>query len=236
MISVERLVVRFPGAARAALNGIDLDVLPGERLAILGASGSGKTTLLRAIAGFVTPVSGRILVDGRVIDTHDAKALRAQRRRIGMIAQSHDMVERLSVERNVLAGKLGAWSAWHALRALVHLTPGERAEAKAILERVGIGDFGRRRTGSLSGGERQRVAIARALAQNPRVVLADEPIASLDEDYARRILELLCRAAEEERVTLVCTLHQPALAHEFFHRVVRLDRGSIGESSPPLHV
>jgi phosphonate transport system ATP-binding protein len=104
------------------------------------------------------------------------------------------------------------------------LNPSERAEATEMLERVGIGTLGKQRTGTLSGGERQRVAIARALAQRPRLLLADEPIASLDQDYARRILELLCRMAQEEHVTLLCTLHQPAFAHEFFERVVVIER------------
>ncbi len=224
MISVERLVVRYPGAQAPALDGIDLSVRPGERVAILGPSGSGKTSLLRAIAGFVTPQSGRIIIDGQAVDTRDARALRALRRRVGMIAQSHDMVGRLSVAHNVLAGHLGDWSAWRTLRSLAYLNAAERAEATAMLERVGIGGLARQRTATLSGGERQRVAIARALAQRPRLLLADEPIASLDQDYARRILELLCRMAREEHVTLLCTLHQPAFAHEFFERVVVIER------------
>ena len=224
LVSVQGLVVRYPGATRAALDGIDLTVEPGERVAILGASGSGKTSLLRAIAGFVAPQQGRIAIDGLPVDPRNARALRGLRRRVGVIAQSHDMVGRLSVARNVLAGHLGDWSIWRTLRSLAFLTADERREAASILARVGIESLGNQRTATLSGGERQRVAIARALAQRPRLLLADEPIASLDHDYARRILELLCRMAREEHVTLVCTLHQPALAREFFERVVVLER------------
>ncbi len=230
MISVERLVVRYPGTQRAALDGIDLTVLPGERVAILGPSGSGKTTLLRAIAGFVKPQSGRIVIDGRQVDPGDARALRSLRRRIGMIAQSHDMVDRLSVAHNVLAGHLGDWSTWRTVRSLVYLTEGERSEAAAMLERVGIGTLGRQRTGSLSGGERQRVAIARALVQRPHLLLADEPIASLDHENSRRILELIFRIADEEHVTFLCAMHDPAFANEFFKRIVVVENGRIAET------
>jgi phosphonate transport system ATP-binding protein len=209
------------------LNEVSCAVRPGERVAILGSSGAGKTTLLRAINGFVPAASGEILAGG--IDVRQARggALRELRSRIGVISQRHDLVDNLRVYQNVMAGALGRWSSWRALRFLLWPLGEELGVARAALKRVGLESKLRSRTASLSGGEHQRVAIARALVQDPILMLADEPVASLDPALAQQTLELLCRLAEESRVTLLCTLHQPHLAEHYFERILEMRAGKI---------
>lgn len=222
MIHLDDVVVRYPDASENALDGVTLNVASGETVALVGPSGSGKTTLLRTINGLVPITSGNVVVDGVSVPGTHGRKLRALRTRIAMIAQHHDLVERLSVYQNVMAGALGRWSSGHALRFLAFPFSSELDEAKSALTRVGIGHKLKERTGDLSGGERQRVAIARALVQRPDVLLADEPVASLDADLATQILELMCKLARESGVTLVCSLHQQDLAERFFDRIVRV--------------
>ncbi len=214
------------------LNGLSCAVRRGERVAILGASGAGKTSLLRSINGFVPAASGSILVDGIQvtgggINRLRGSALRSLRSRIGVISQRHDLVDNLSVHQNVMAGALGQWSSWHALRFLIWPLRAELDVAREALRRVGLEHKLRARTSSLSGGEHQRVAIARALVQDPILMLADEPVASLDPALSHQTLELLCRLAEENRVTLLCTLHQPNLAEHYFDRIIEMRAGEI---------
>ena len=230
MIRLQGVVVRYPGASRNALDGVSLEVRSAETVALVGASGSGKTSLLRAINGLVPISVGSITVDGADVSHTRGRALRMLRTRIAMIAQHHDLVDRLSVYQNVMAGALGRWSALHALRFLAFPLPAELEEARIALSRVGIPEKLRSRTADLSGGERQRVAIARALVQRPDVLLADEPVASLDADLAMQILELLCALARESGVALVCSLHQEALAERYFDRIVRVEGGRIQET------
>jgi phosphonate transport system ATP-binding protein len=139
-----------------------------------------------------------------------------------MIAQHHDLVDRLAVYQNVMAGALGRWSSLHALRFLAFPFSSELAEAQAALTRVGIPHKLKSKTSDLSGGEHQRVAIARALVQRPDILLADEPVASLDAELATQILALMCSLARESGVTLVCSLHQEHLAERYFDRIVRV--------------
>lgn len=230
MIRLRNVVVRYPGANRAAFDGVSLDVAPGEKVALVGPSGSGKTTLLRAINGLVPVSEGSVVVDGVEVRQLHGHALRALRTRIAVIAQHHDLVDRLRVHQNVMAGALGRWSATHALRYLAVPFASELDEARAALGRVGIPEKLRSRTSDLSGGERQRVAIARALVQKPDVILADEPVASLDVELAMQILELLCALARESGVTLLCSLHQPDLAERYFDRIVRVEHGRLVEA------
>jgi phosphonate transport system ATP-binding protein len=229
MLSVEDLSVRYRGSAAAALRGVSLSVAPGERVAIVGPSGSGKTTLFRAISGFVPVEAGRILVAGTDMTQARGAHLRTMRRGIAVIAQQHDLVDRMRVSHNVMAGALGRWSTARALRFLFWPRRTEIDEARAALERVGVAEKLRARTGELSGGQQQRVAIARALVQQPLVMLADEPIASLDPELAQHILSLLCRLAAEARVALLCSLHQHDLAKRYFDRIVRLQDGMMSE-------
>ena len=209
------------------LKGVSCAVRRGERVAILGASGAGKTSLLRAINGFVPAASGNILVDGIDVSKTRGRALRELRSRIGVISQRHDLVDNLRVHQNVMAGALGRWSSWHALRFLIWPSREELDVARAALHRVGLDHKLRARTSSLSGGEHQRVAIARALVQDPVLMLADEPVASLDPALSQQTLELLCRLAEESGVTLLCTLHQPHLAEHYFERILEMRGGEI---------
>ena len=227
MISLRDVVVRYPGAHRAALDGVSLDVAAGEAVALVGPSGSGKTTLLRSINGLVPVASGSVVVDGIPVEGLRGRALRQMRMRLAMIAQHHDLVERLRVHQNVMAGALGRWSALHALRYLLFPLRAELEEARAALVRVGIPEKLHAPTSEISGGERQRVAIARALVQAPEAILADEPVASLDADLATQILELLCALARESGVALVCSLHQLHFAERHFDRILRVDRGRV---------
>ncbi len=227
MIELRDVVVRYPGMARAALDGVNLEVASGETVALVGSSGSGKTTLLRTINALVPLTSGSVIVDGTAVESLHGTALRAMRTRLAFIAQHHDLVDRLRVHQNVMAGALGRWSVLHALRYLAIPLASELEEARAALERVEIPEKLRAKTSELSGGERQRVAIARALVQRPEAILADEPVASLDPQLASQILELLTALAREHGLALVCSLHQPQLAERHFDRIVRLERGRL---------
>lgn len=224
-LQIRDLTVRY--GQNTVLNGVSCAVRRGERVAILGPSGAGKTSLLRAINGFVPAVSGSVLVDGIEVSKTRGRALRELRSRIGVISQRHDLVDNLRVHQNVMAGALGRWSSWHALRFLIWPLPNELDVARAALHRVGLEHKLRARTSSLSGGEHQRVAIARALVQDPILLLADEPVASLDPSLSQQTLQLLCRLAEESQVTLLCTLHQPHLAEHYFERIIEMRAGGI---------
>lgn len=218
-------MVRY--GANTVLNGVSCAVRRGERVAILGASGAGKTTLLRAINGFAPAASGCILVDGVDVTKLRGGSLRELRSRIAAISQRHDLVDNLRVHQNVMAGALGRWSSWHALRFLIWPLREELDLAREALRRVGLEHKLRSRTSALSGGEHQRVAIARALVQQPILMLADEPVASLDPALSQQILELLCRLAEENQVTLLCSLHQPHLAEHYFERIIEMRGGAV---------
>jgi phosphonate transport system ATP-binding protein len=227
VIVLQDVVVRYPGMARAALDGVNLRISAGETVALVGPSGSGKTTLLRTINALVAVTSGSVNVGDTAVQTLRGSALRRMRTRLAFIAQHHDLVDRLRVHQNVMAGALGRWSALHALRYLALPLAGELDEARTALERVGIPEKLRAKTSALSGGERQRVAIARALIQRPEAVLADEPVASLDAELATQIIELLTALARERGLALVCSLHQVQLAERHFDRIVRLERGRL---------
>jgi phosphonate transport system ATP-binding protein len=219
-------VVYAPGTP-PALDGVTLAVAAGECVALTGASGSGKTTLLRSLNGSVPLSAGRIVVEGADLAGARGRALRRLRTRLAVIAQQHDLVDRLTVVQNVMAGALGRWSTPHALRFLIAPTAAEIAEAREALARVGIAEKLRSRTSELSGGQRQRVAIARALVQRPAAILADEPIASLDPALGEQIVRLLCDLARERGLALLCSLHQTDLARRYFDRVVELGGGRI---------
>ena len=224
-LEIRDLVVRY--GRHTVLNSVSCSVRRGERVAVLGASGAGKTTLFRAINGFAPAAEGCIVVDGVDVTKLRGGALRELRSRIAVISQRHDLVDNLSVHQNVMAGALGRWSSWHALRFLVWPSREELEAASEALVRVGLPEKLRSRTSALSGGEHQRVAIARALVQQPVLMLADEPVASLDPALSHQILELLCRLAEENQVTLLCSLHQPHLAEHYFERIIQMHAGKI---------
>jgi phosphonate transport system ATP-binding protein len=227
MLEVKDLSVSYAGRPAGVLDGFSLSVRPGESVAIVGPSGCGKTTLFRAISGFVPIQSGWIAVEGIDVAGARGRQLRALRRRVAVIAQKHDLVERLAVYQNVMAGALGRWSGLRALRFLLLPHRSELGEARDALARVGIPAELRNRTSDLSGGQQQRVAIARALVQRPALLLADEPVASLDPELSSQILSLLCGLAADGRMALLCSLHQPELARGHFDRVIDLRRGQV---------
>jgi phosphonate transport system ATP-binding protein len=175
------------------------------------------------------PLAGAIVIAGADPATLNGEALRRLRSRVALISQRGDLVEALRVDRNVMAGALGRWSTWHALRFLVRPTAAELDEARAALTAVGLDGKLLARTGQLSGGEQQRVAIARALVQEPALLLADEPVASLDPANARDILSLLTSLARVRDMGVLVSLHQPALAREFCDRVFELRSGHLEE-------
>ncbi len=225
ILRLGNLAVAPRGVSKPVLEGVSLELHSGECVALVGPSGSGKTTLLRTIATLLPPAKGAMEVTGVDPVTLSREELRRLRCRIGMIAQRGDLVDPLRVAQNVMAGALGRWSTWRALRFLLRPTTSELAEARTALSAVGLEDKLRSRTAQLSGGEQQRVAIARALIQAPALLLADEPVSSLDPANARGILRLLTSLARAEGMGLVMSLHQPDLAQEFCDRVIELSGG-----------
>ena len=218
LVGVER---RF--GDRVALTGIDLVVEPGERIGLLGPSGAGKSTLLALLNGSLPPSRGTVEVLGTPLAGLSPARLRAIQRRIGTISQRLDLVDQVRVLHNVNAGRLGQWSTARALVALV--LPRPDPSVVSALDRVGLGFAVHERTERLSGGERQRVAIARLLVQDPELVLADEPVASLDPARASEVLDLLRTASPHG--TLVVSLHQPELARRYCTRVIGLQQGEV---------
>ena len=218
---------RVSFAGREALAGVDLEIRPGEALALVGPSGSGKTTLLRLLNAAVEPAAGRVRVDGRALDELSPAELRALRAHIGFVHQDLCLVPNVRVLSNVLAGRLGQQSLLASLRSQLLPPRAEVARAAEVLERVGIGEKLFQRTDSLSGGQRQRVALARALYQEPRALLADEPVSAVDPARARSMVELLAQVSRERGLTLVVSLHDIDLACEFFPRLVGLRAGRV---------
>lgn len=219
MISVRQLTKQY--GSNAVLRGIDLDIAPGEFVVILGQSGAGKSTLLRCMNRLVQADAGTLTVAGMdAIACRDTRALRQQ---VAMIFQHHNVVPRLSVLKNVLTGRLGAVS---TLASVLQLFRREDIDlAMQCLQRVELAHKAQQRTDSLSGGQLQRVGIARALAQRPKVILADEPVASLDPKTSRLVLQYLRDATRELGITVVCNLHQVDYAREFGDRIVGLAHG-----------
>jgi phosphonate transport system ATP-binding protein len=215
------------------LRGIDLDVAQGEFFGVIGLSGSGKSTLLRSINRLIKVDAGSIvapasLLDGRTGATLDilklsTAELRHVRRRIGMIFQQFNIVKRLSVIENVLSGGLGYQPSWRS--ALRIFSQEERRRALINLKRVGLLDHAYKRADELSGGEQQRVAIARTLMQEPAIILADEPVSSLDPKLSRVVLDILKRVCREDSITAMVSLHTLDLTREYADRVVGLKDG-----------
>jgi phosphonate transport system ATP-binding protein len=208
-----------------AVDDVTLHIQPGERVAVIGPSGAGKTTLFRLLNGTLCPTSGRLWFGEDDIAGLSARRLRHLRRRIGTVYQQHNLVPQLRVVHNVLAGRLGQWSWPTAIWSLI--APRERPLASAALERVGIPEKLYTRTAHLSGGQQQRVAIARVLVQDPEVILADEPVSSVDPTLGRAIIQLLVHLAETSKKTLLANLHAVSLALDFFPRVIGFRQGKI---------
>jgi phosphonate transport system ATP-binding protein len=227
MLKIDNVTVSY--GTGTALDSVSLDLLRGEVTVLLGASGAGKSTLLRCMNGLVLPQTGIVQVEG-VGDLEDERVRRLHQRRTGMIFQSHQLLGRLSALQNVLKGRLGYCS---TLRSLFPPSGRDVRIALQCLERVGLLDKAQARADQLSGGERQRVGIARALAQDPTLLLADEPVASLDPVNGERILSLLHRICREDGLTAAISLHQVAFARRFADRIVGLHAGRVVFSGTP---
>ncbi len=207
-----------------ALHQVDLSVAKGEFVVILGASGAGKSTLLRCINQLAEPTQGEVRVDG-VCVRRDRAGLRRVRRDVAMIFQHYNVVPRLSVLKNVLTGRLGSMP---AVASWFQVFPARDIEtARECLRRVELDHKADLRTDTLSGGQKQRVGIARALAQKPKVILADEPVASLDPKTSRKVLNYLRQASREDGISVICNLHQVDYAREFAERVIGVAGGRI---------
>jgi phosphonate transport system ATP-binding protein len=222
------------GRSGPALADVDLTVRAGERVALVGPSGAGKSTLLALCTGVVRPTRGDVEVLGEPLAGIREGELAALRRRIGTVHQRLELVQRLRVVHNVNAGHLGRWSTWHALSSLVR--PRDVDVARSALARVGIADKLSARTDRLSGGEQQRVALARVLVQDPDLVLADEPVSSLDPARADDVMRLLCETVATPARTLVVSLHDFELAVRRCDRVVGLRAGRVEFDLPAVEV
>ena len=230
MLRLEK-VSKIYGDGTRALRDVSLKFGAGEFVVILGKSGAGKSTLFKCINRLVEPTSGKIFFDEQEVTAMDGRRLRFLRQKIGMIFQNYNLVPRMSVRTNVLSGALGRTSAWSAL--INYFAKDEIAAALHNLERMEIGDKSGQRADQLSGGQQQRVGIARALIQKPKIILADEPVSSLDPVTSRTILDILRRINREDGVTVLCNLHLPELAREYAQRLIAMKDGEIVYDGPP---
>lgn len=221
MLQIQNLSKTYPNGTQA-LKNVSFDVKDGEFLVVIGLSGSGKSTLLRCINRLIEPTEGKILWDDVDITAASPAELRRIRRKIGMVFQQFNLVKRSSVLTNVLSGRLGYVNPWMSLIGLWPVE--EKRRALEALERVGIADKAASRADALSGGQQQRVGIARALMQDPKLILADEPVASLDPVLSHSILQYL-EQLNQEGITVICSLHFLDLVHRYATRVVALKDG-----------
>jgi phosphonate transport system ATP-binding protein len=233
MLELQALTRRF--GATTAVDGVSLAVPAGQMLGIIGRSGAGKSTLLRLVNRLIEPSAGRILAEGRDVTALRGRALRAWRRDCAMVFQQFNLVQRLDVLTNVLVGRLAHQ---HGLRRVLVLLAGafsaeERAMALAALDRFGLAEVALQRAETLSGGQQQRVALCRALLQEPRLILADEPIASLDPANARAVMEALRQVNRAEGITVLVNLHHLDTAREYCDRILAMQAGRVVFDGPP---
>ena len=222
------------GNGHTALQDMNLSVEAGEMVVVLGSNGSGKSTFMKCVVGLNRPTAGSVEVAGRDLASLSGKALRRARLPLALISQNANLVRRRSVLANVCCGTLGRH---RTLATALGRVPREEVEpARAYLDEVGLLHLAGQRAGTLSGGQAQRVAVARALAQRPHVLLADEPVASLDPEAADEVMRLLRRLATEDGLAVVCVLHQPELAARYADRLVGLRRGQMEFDRPASQV
>jgi phosphonate transport system ATP-binding protein len=229
-ISIESVTKRFPNGFEA-LKGISTDIAAGSFTVILGPSGAGKSTLLRLLNGLETPTGGSVRIAGETLEKATLRKLRSS---VAMVFQQFNLVERLSVVTNVLTGRL-AHRSW--VGSVFYLFRNEDMDiAQETLARVGLTDKAWSRVDKLSGGQQQRVGIARALAQRPKVILADEPVASLDPVASEEIMGLLREICDRDGITVVVNLHQVDLARRFADRIIGMNSGKIIFDGSPKHM
>ncbi|MFQ3566659.1 MAG: phosphonate ABC transporter ATP-binding protein [Aggregatilineales bacterium] len=233
MLQIQNLTKIYDNGFKA-LDNLSLEIPSGQFVAIIGLSGSGKSTLLRCINRLIDPTEGRIIWNGIDITAANDEELRLIRRRIGMIFQQFNLVKSSKVITNVLAGRLGYTN---PLYSFVNYFPAkDREDALANLERVGIRDQANKRASALSGGQQQRVGIARALMQNPELMLADEPVASLDPATSHSVMKYLELLNKEDGITVLCSLHFLSLARTYSDRVIALKDGVLRFDGLPSEI
>ena len=230
MLRLEKLTKTYK-TGDMALKGIDLEVPKGQVLALIGPSGAGKSTLIRCINRLVEPSAGAVLLEGTDLTRLGAGALRRARREMGMIFQEYALVERLTVMENVLSGRLGYVGFWRSF--LRRFPQADTDEAFRLLDRVGLLHMADKRADELSGGQRQRVGICRALIQNPKLLLVDEPTASLDPKTSRQIMRLISELCAERGLAAIINIHDVALAQMFVQRVIGLRFGAVEFDGEP---
>lgn len=223
MLTAHDVAVTYPNGV-AALQPTNATFERGKFIVLLGTSGAGKSTLLRSLNGLVRPTRGDVRVEGHGSIFSSRSGLRAHRRRTGMVFQQHHLIGRLTALENVLTGRLAAHG---TLRSVAPLPRADRMLALEALDRVGLADRALNRADQLSGGQQQRVGIARAMAQRPEIMLADEPVASLDPETALKVLADLHRICREDGITAIVSLHQVALARQFGDRIIGLSQGRV---------
>jgi phosphonate transport system ATP-binding protein len=245
MIKIEGLSHQYPVRAGSRINGDDgkntatelalrdihLDVAKGERLVILGSSGSGKSTLLRCTNLSIRPTKGKIFIDGHEITSLSLKEVEKIRRGIGVISQHFNLVEGATAFKNVLVGRLGYVGTLKSI--LGRFNDEDVVIATECLERVGLSRFAQKRVSDLSGGQRQRVAVARAMAQRALIILADEPVSSLDPKLMKEIMDLIQEICVENNMTLIASLHFLEMARSYATRLVGLREGQIVFNNTP---
>lgn len=230
ILSIKKLNKTYPNGVRA-LKNVSFDVKKGEFLVVIGLSGSGKSTLLRCLNRLHDPTSGEIIFENQNIAQVKGEAVKALRTKMGMIFQHFNLIPRHTVLSNVLMGRLGKVSTWKSLLGL--FSAEDKKKAMDYLQLVGILDKAKIRADQLSGGQQQRVAIARALAQNPQILLADEPVASLDPATCHVVMDYLRKVNQELGITIICNLHFLSLVRQYATRVIALKAGElVYEGSP----
>jgi phosphonate transport system ATP-binding protein len=231
MIRIKNLSYQYKNRDVEAIKKVDLNIGKGEVAVLLGPSGSGKSTLLKCINRLVIPKSGSIVIDGEDILGVDQKKVETIRHKIGMIFQSFNLVDSYTVLQNTLMGKLSYVKTLNSVLGIY--SKKEVDECMAILKRIGLEQLAHERAADLSGGEKQRVGIARALAQNPKIILADEPVSSLDPKLMRDIMDILQKICVEDGITLIVSLHFLELARKYATRIIGLKEGEIVFDNKP---
>jgi len=230
MLSIRNLSKSYvPG--KPVLRNITVDIAPHGVTAIIGPSGTGKSTLIRCINRLVEPTEGQIVLGDQDITHLRGQPLREARRKLGMVFQEYNLVERLTVMENLLCGRLGYVGAWKAWRR--KFPPEDIRRALDLLDVVGLAGFAHRRADALSGGQRQRVGIARAVMQEPHLLLADEPTSSLDPKTSVEIMQLLADVARSRSIPVVINMHDVGLATRFADRIVGMSGGRVVYDGPP---
>jgi phosphonate transport system ATP-binding protein len=233
LLSIKNLSKTYPNGTQA-LKGVSLDVKPGEFLVIIGLSGSGKSTLLRCVNRLLEPTSGQIFFQGKDITQIKGQKVRRLRANASMVFQHFNLIKRHTVLTNVLTGTLARTSTFKSLLGMFSKEDHERA--LECLDLVGLSDMAYRRADQLSGGQQQRVAIARALAQQPRLLLADEPVASLDPATCHSVMDYLEKVNRELGLTIICNLHFLSLVRRYAHRVIALSDGKVVYQGTPQDI